>query len=138
MPLYNKLISEYEGNDFKEGNGNFVINGQPAKTYTVKYDYYFMMGDNRDGSLDARFFGFVPETHIVGKPMFTWMSLQGLFADQTSDYQAPFKVRWDRMFKASNTGDPNKTSYWWIAAAILILFFGWEYFAKLFKKKDQE
>lgn len=138
MPLYHKLISEYEGNDFSEGNGNFLINGQPAKTYTVKYDYYFMMGDNRDGSLDARFFGFVPETHIVGKPMFTWMSLQGIFADQTSDYQAPFKVRWDRMFKGTNTGDPDKTSYWWVAAAILILFFGWEYFAKLFKKKDQE
>lgn len=135
MPMYHKLITEYEGNDLKDGNGNFLLNGQPATTYTVKQDYYFMMGDNRDGSLDARFFGFVPETHIVGKPMFTWMSLQGMFKDQNADYQAPFKIRWERMFKATNTGEPNKTSYWWIAAAILILFFGWEYFAKLFKKK---
>lgn len=136
MPMYHKLITEYEGNDLKDGNGNFLLNGQPATTYTVKQDYYFMMGDNRDGSLDARFFGFVPETHIVGKPMFTWMSLQGMFKDQNADYQAPFKIRWERMFKATNTGEPNKTSYWWIAAVILILFFGWEYFAKLFKKKE--
>ncbi len=136
MPMYHKLIKEYEGNDLKDGNGNFLLNGQPATTYTVKQDYYFMMGDNRDGSLDSRFFGFVPETHIVGKPMFTWMSLQGMFKDQNADYQAPFKIRWERMFKATNTGEPNKTSYWWIAAAVLILFFGWEYFAKLFKKKE--
>ncbi len=136
MPMYHKLITEYEGNDLKDGNGNFLLNGQPATTYTVKQDYYFMMGDNRDGSLDARFFGFVPETHIVGKPMFTWMSLQGMFKDQNADYQAPFKIRWERMFKATNTGEPNKTSYWWIAAVILILFFGWEYFAKLLKKKE--
>ena len=99
-----------------------------------------MIGDNRDASLDARFFGFVPEENIVGKPMFTWMSLQGAFADRSSSYQAPFKIRWERMFKAANTGEANKTSYWWVAVMILVLFFGWEYFMKLFgkKKKDDE
>ena len=97
-----------------------------------------MVGDNRDASLDARFFGFVPEENIVGKPMFTWMSVQGVFADASSTYQAPKKVRWERMFKATNTGEANKTSYWWIAAMILILFFGWEYFVKLFRKKKTE
>lgn len=138
LVTYGKLISEYEGNELVERDGAIFINGQAATQYTVKRDYYFMMGDNRDGSLDARFFGFVPETHIVGKPMFTWMSLQGAFADQSSHVQAPFKVRWDRMFKATNTGDVNKTSYWWLAAAILILFFGWEFFAKFFRKKKED
>ncbi len=138
LVTYGKLISEYEGNELVERDGGIFINGQPATQYTVQRDYYFMMGDNRDGSLDARFFGFVPETHIVGKPMFTWMSLQGAFTDQTSQVQAPFKVRWDRMFKATNTGDVNKTSYWWLAAAILILFFGWEFFAKFFRKKKED
>ena len=136
--MYQPLITKYEGHTLQQKDGQILLDGKPATQYTVQQDYYFMMGDNRDGSLDARFFGFVPETHIVGKPMFTWMSVQGLFTDQTSQVQAPFKLRFDRMFKATNTGDPNKTSYWWIAALILTLFFGWEYFAKLFKKKKDD
>lgn len=98
-----------------------------------------MIGDNRNASLDSRYFGFVPEENIVGKPMFTWMSVEGLFSDAGSTYQADGKrIRWDRMFKAANTGDPNKTSYWWIAAIILVLFFGWEYIMKLFNKNKKE
>jgi len=138
LPEYRWIISEYEHNHLEEKGNQIFINGQPASTYTIKQDYYMMIGDNRDASLDARFFGFVPEENIVGKPMFTWMSLQGAFKDNSSSYQAPFKVRWDRMFKATNTGESNKTSYWWIAAMILILFFGWEYFVKLFRKKNAE
>lgn len=134
LPEYKKLITEYEGNTLEFKGGKFYINGTQTDKYTVKQDYYFMMGDNRDASLDARFFGFVPETNIVGSPMFTWLSWQGVFDD------GPKKIRWGRMFKATNTGEKNKTSYWWIAAAILILFFGWDYFAKFFKgkKKDEE
>ena len=139
LPAYQKMIEEYEGNTFENVNGQFKINGVVTNQYTVKYDYYMMIGDNRDASLDSRFFGYVPETHIVGKPMFTWLSIEGAFPDQNSTYQAPGKkIRWDRMFKATNTGEVNKTSYWWLAAIILILFFGWEYFEKLFKKKDKE
>ncbi|MFP3835255.1 signal peptidase I [Chryseobacterium sp. SIMBA_028] len=138
LPMYQWIISEYEHNSLEKKNGKIFINGKEANQYTIQQDYYMMVGDNRDASLDARFFGFVPEENIVGKPMFTWMSLQGAFADSSSTYQAPFKVRWDRMFKATNTGEANKTSYWWIAAMILILFFGWEYFMKLFSKKKSE
>lgn len=139
LPEYQKMITEYEGNTLETKNGQFIINGSPAKQYTVKYDYYMMIGDNRDASLDSRFFGFVPETHIVGKPMFTWLSLEGVFADSNSDFQAPKKkIRWDRMFKATNTGDANKTSYWWVAVAVLVLFFGWDFFEKLFKKKKED
>ncbi|MEI3791208.1 MULTISPECIES: signal peptidase I [unclassified Chryseobacterium] len=138
LPEYRWIISEYEHNSLENKNGKIFINGKEATQYTIKQDYYMMVGDNRDASLDARFFGFVPEENIVGKPMFTWMSLQGAFSDSSSSYQAPFKIRWDRMFKATNTGEANKTSYWWIAAMILILFFGWEYFMKLFGKKKTE
>lgn len=138
LPMFQWIISEYEHNSLEKKNGKIFINGKEANQYTIQQDYYMMIGDNRDASLDARFFGFVPEENIVGKPMFTWMSLQGAFADSSSSYQAPFKIRWNRMFKATNTGEANKTSYWWIAAMILILFFGWEYFVKLFKKKKTE
>ncbi|MBB6369134.1 signal peptidase I [Chryseobacterium shigense] len=138
LPMYQWIISEYEHNSLEKKNGKIFINGKEASQYTIQQDYYMMIGDNRDASLDARFFGFVPEENIVGKPMFTWMSLQGAFSDNSSTYQAPFKIRWDRMFKATNTGEANKTSYWWIAAMILILFFGWEYFMKLFRKKKTE
>ncbi len=138
LPTYKWIISEYEHNSLVERDNQIFINGQPATSYTIKQDYYMMIGDNRDASLDARFFGFVPEENIVGKPMFTWMSVQGVFSDASSTYQAPKKIRWDRMFKATNTGEANKTSYWWIAAMILILFFGWEYFVKLFRKKKEE
>ncbi|SFN23421.1 signal peptidase I [Chryseobacterium oleae] len=138
LPEYQWIISQYEHNRLENKNGKIFINGKETTQYTIQQDYYMMVGDNRDASLDARFFGFVPEENIVGKPMFTWMSLQGAFSDNSSTYQAPFKVRWDRMFKATNTGEANKTSYWWIAAMILILFFGWEYFMKLFGKKKKE
>lgn len=138
LPEYRWIISEYEHNHLENKNGKIFINGKETNTYTIKQNYYWMMGDNRDASLDARFFGFVPEENIVGKPMFTWLSLQGVFSDKSSSYQAPFKIRWDRMFKATNTGEAHKTSYWWIAALILILFFGWEYFVKLFGKKQTE
>ncbi|PQA96968.1 signal peptidase I [Chryseobacterium shigense] len=138
LPMYQWIISQYEHNNLEKKNGKIFINGKEANNYTIQQDYYMMVGDNRDASLDARFFGFVPEENIVGKPMFTWMSLQGAFSDSSSTYQAPFKVRWDRMFKATNTGEANKTSYWWVAAMILILFFGWEYFMKLFGKKKTE
>lgn len=138
LPMYQWIISEYEHNSLENKNGKIYINGKETNQYTIQQDYYMMIGDNRDASLDARFFGFVPEENIVGKPMFTWMSIQGAFSDASSTYQAPKKIRWERMFKATNTGEANKTSYWWIAAMILILFFGWEYFVKLFRKNKKE
>jgi signal peptidase I len=139
LPEYQWIIKNYEHNTLEKKNGKFFINGKETNQYTIQQDYYMMVGDNRDASLDARFFGFVPEANIVGKPMFTWMSVEGAFKDSQSSYQADgWRIRWDRMFKATNTGEANKTSYWWVAAMILILFFGWEYFMKLFGKKKTE
>lgn len=139
LPEYQWIIKNYEHNTLENKNGKIFINGKETNQYTIQQDYYMMVGDNRDSSLDARFFGFVPESNIVGKPMFTWMSVEGAFSDSQSSYQAEgWRIRWDRMFKATNTGEANKTSYWWIAAMILVLFFGWEYFVKLFGKKKKE
>ena len=138
LPQYQWIISEYEHNKLENKNGKIYVNGQETNQYTIKQNYYMMIGDNRDASLDARFFGVVPEENIVGRPMFTWMSVKGAFPDPFSAYQASFKIRWDRMFKATNTGEANKTSYWWVAVIILVLFFGWDYFAKFFSKKKEE
>ncbi len=139
LPEYQWIISEYEHHHLENKNGQIFVDGKPATQYTIEQDYYMMIGDNRDASLDARFFGFVPEENIVGSPMFTWLSVEGLFPDRSSSYQPDGKrLRWDRMFKATNTGEAEKTSYWWIAAIVLILFFGWDFFAKLFRKKEEE
>ena len=93
LPIYERPIRVYEGNDLKVVNGKILINGKPTNSYTFKLDYYWMMGDNRDNSADSRFWGFVPEDHIVGKPLFVWLSLDpdyGWFDGH---------VRWNRFFK---------------------------------------
>ena len=76
-------------------DSTIYINGSPATHYDVKMDYYWMLGDNRHKSADSRYWGFVPEDHIVGTPMFVWLSLdkdKGLFEG---------KIRWNRFFKAA-------------------------------------
>jgi signal peptidase I len=92
MPLYERAIRVYEGNKLEKSGNGWLINGQKADSYTFKMDYYWMMGDNRHNSLDSRFFGFVPEDHVVGKALFIWMSVK----DQGSFFS---KIRWNRIFK---------------------------------------
>lgn len=97
LPMYERPIHAYEGNSIDVKNGKIYINGQETTRYTFKMDYYWMMGDNRHNSADSRFWGFVPEDHIVGKPIFIWLSL-----DQDRDW-LDGKVRWNRLFKFVDT-----------------------------------
>ena len=93
LPIYERPIRNYEGNDLQVKDGKIYINGQETDKYTFKMDYYWMMGDNRHNSADSRFWGFVPEDHIVGKPIFIWLSL-----DPDRGW-ANGKIRWNRLFK---------------------------------------
>ncbi len=102
LSFYKKIIGEYEGNDLVVTGDEIRINGQVATSYTFKQNYYWMMGDNRHNSLDARYFGFTPEDHIVGKPIFIWMSIDGI-----NDGIKNWRIRWDRLFTTvSGTGQP--------------------------------
>ncbi len=92
LPLFKKIIKEYEGNTLEVIDNQILINGVEASQYTFKQDYYWMMGDNRHRSEDSRFWGFVPENHVVGKPVLIWFSIEGI-----NDGIRNWKIRWDRI-----------------------------------------
>lgn len=92
LPLYERIIRDYEHHSLSVTEEGILIDGAIATSYTFLQDYYFMMGDNRHNSLDSRYWGFVPEDHIVGRPLFVWLS-----TDPTKGF--PGNIRWNRFFK---------------------------------------
>ena len=128
VALYKKIISDYELNDLEVSGDDIKINGFRADTYTFKQDYYWMMGDNRHRSEDSRFWGFVPEDHIVGKPVFIWMSIDG-FMDGLRNWN----IRWDRVFTTVG-GSGKPVSYRWYFAAFIAIWQGITWYKRRVKK----
>lgn len=95
LPLYERLIRNYEGNELRVEGDEVLINGEKATEYEVKQNYYWMMGDNRHNSADSRVWGYVPEDHIVGRPLFIWLSI-----DKDKGWTEG-KIRWRRFFKGA-------------------------------------
>ncbi len=135
IPFYKRIIEVYEGYEMGVENnieivGNQVtLNQSPITEYTFKQDYYWLMGDNRHNSQDARAWGYVPYNHVVGKPVFVWFSLDpnknGFFN----------RIRWDRVFTTVG-GDGELTSYRYHFLGLLLLYFGFTFFRK--KKKQSK
>ena len=119
LPLYKRVITEYENNDLRIEGDQIYINDKLANTYTFKQDYYWMMGDNRHNSLDARAWGFTPYDHVVGKPVFIWMSWDGK------------NPRWSRFFTTVH-GSGKRVSY---LIPFLVVLLGWFGFSKWRKRR---
>ena len=128
LPLYKKIIRDYENNEIEVVDNNIYINGEISSNYTFKQDYYWMMGDNRYNSEDSRVWGFVPFDHVLGKPVFIWMSIDGLFNGISN-----WKFRWDRVFTTIGF-DGKPRSY---LPHFIIFILVWQLFSYLKKKKNK-
>ena len=128
LPLYKKIIKDYEFNDIEISDGRIIINNKEKKSYTFKQDYYWMMGDNRYNSEDSRVWGFVPFDHVLGKPVFIWMSIDGLFNGIQN-----WKFRWDRIFTTIGLdGEPR--SY---LPHFIVFIFLWQLYVFIKRRKSK-
>ncbi|MFZ3274574.1 MAG: signal peptidase I [Lutibacter sp.] len=123
LPFYKRIIEEYENNNLTTNGDEIFINGKLATTYTFKQDYYWMMGDNRHNSEDARYWGYVPFDHVVGKPVFIW------FSWDTNGEGIAQKIRWERVFTTVHgSGKPVSYLYYFLGA--LALWYAFSFFRK--------
>lgn len=127
LPFYKRIIQEYEKNDLQVKGQQLIINGKVSTSYTFKQDYYWMMGDNRQNSLDARFWGYVPFDHVIGKPVFIWFSWD-------KDAKGIKKVRWNRIFSVVN-GNSEPKSY---LIHFIVIVFCYIVGKKIMTKKAKE
>jgi len=119
IPFYKDLLNRYEGVSFAENGDEYYIDGKRVTNYTFKQDYYWMMGDNRQNSLDARYWGFVPFDHVVGKPVFIFMSID----------KDKGRIRTERLFTTVG-GSGKPTSYLYYFFGLLALYFGYTFLSK--------
>ncbi|MEM9685796.1 MAG: signal peptidase I [Bacteroidota bacterium] len=127
LPVYKRIIEEYEGNTLTVEGNQILINGKVADTYTFKQDYYWMMGDNRHNSEDSRFWGYVPYDHVVGKPVFVWMSWNSNAKGLLN------KIRWERLFTTVHaSGTPVSYFKYFIIAVV-----GWIIFSRYRKRRKK-
>ena len=133
IPFYKRIIEVYEGsemgisNTITQSGTSVLLNGQPLTEYTFKMDYYWMMGDNRSNSQDARSWGYVPFNHVVGKPVFVWMSWD------SNANGIGNKIRTERLFTTVG-GEGKPVSYF---KYFLIVIVGWFVFDFLRKRKKK-
>ncbi|MFZ4106918.1 signal peptidase I [Flavobacterium sp.] len=130
LPFYSRIITEYEKNKLEIKGSDIYINGDKTKSYTFQQNYYWMMGDNRHNSEDSRFWGYVPEDHIVGKPIFIWMSWD------SNGTGIMNKIRWNRLF-TTVSGEGQPESYFKYFLILLAIYFVGEYFWKK-RKADKK
>ena len=128
LPLYKKIIKDYEFNDIVISNGRIILNNKEQNSYTFKQDYCWMMGDNRYNSEDSRVWGFVPFDHVLGKPVFIWMSIDGLFNGIQN-----WKFRWDRIFTTIGL-DGKPRSYFPHFIAFIVL---WQVYVFIKRRKSK-
>jgi signal peptidase I len=138
IPFYKRIIEVYEGselgveNKISQSGTQVLLNGQPITEYTFKMDYYWMMGDNRNNSEDARTWGYVPFNHVVGKPVFVFASF-----DNVNQSFINWRPRWDRFFTTvGGNGEP--VSYFKYFIIALIGFFAFNFVRKKRKEKAKK
>ena len=122
LAVYKRVITEYEGNKLGVKGNQIFINGELSNSYTFKQNYYWMMGDNRHNSIDARRWGFVPFDHVVGKPVFIWMSWN-------TNGKGFNKIRWERLFSTVHP-DGERNSYLIHFLVVLAVLFGFRKWQK--------
>lgn len=128
IPLYKHVITHYEDHKISVNGNQILIDGQVTSNYTFKKDYFWMMGDNRHNSQDSRVWGMVPHDHIIGKPVFKWMSIKGI-----NDGIKNWSIRWDRVFTTVG-GEGKPRSFFIPFLVVLALWFGYSSWRK--KKKQ--
>ena len=130
LPYYKQIIKNYENNDLAVVGDAIFINGKKADSYTFKQDYYWLMGDNRHNSLDARYWGYVPFDHVLGKPVMIWWSWD---ANAASFGEKIKSIRWDRMFTTVH-GEGTPVSYRYLVLVLIVAYFGYSFYKGKKKK----
>jgi signal peptidase I len=120
---YGRCITAYEGHTLENNGAGYLLDGKPATEYTFGLNYYWMMGDNRHNSEDSRYWGFVPEDHIVGKPVFVFFSWDVYSSGKD-------RIRWNRIFSFVHGDGPQKSQFWPIAVVVALLWGLSEWYSK--------